>query len=119
MRSSTVRYGSRLPNTRSPRARDFAFDRHQTFQHTLGVGDELRVFEPGDQLGKRPAEIGRTQLEEIGRRWRALRDVQLAVEKHRRDRGRVHQVQHVAVRTAELLDLAFQLVVGAAQGGFG
>jgi hypothetical protein len=43
---------------------DLALDRHQPLQHARGVGAQLRVIELRGQVGQRPADVARDQVEQ-------------------------------------------------------
>jgi hypothetical protein len=94
---------------------DLALDRCQLVEHRVRVVGELRIVEPAREVADRPADVGGDQVEELDRRRSEERDPQRPVEKERRDRARRHQVLQVGVGSAQLVDLALQLLVDGGQ----
>lgn len=95
-----------------------ALDGVEAFEHLLGVLDQPAaavVVELRGEVGERAAGVGRDEVEDVARARRVELDAQGAVEEDRADVGRVHQVEEVVVRLAQLLDLDLQLLIDGRQ----
>ena len=116
MRSSVVRYGARRaidhrPSTCSTSVSNEA----ERVEHALRVVGQPVVAEPVREVHERPPDVGRDNVEQVGRARRVALDRERAVEKERPDVRRGDQVLQVRVGAHERVDLVFELVVDRRQ----
>ena len=85
---------------------DFMLDRAEFSDDPRGVGFEIGVVDAPLEVGERPADIRRDEIEDIHRARGIARDMKLAIEEDGGDRRRVHQVVQVAVGVGEFVHFA-------------
>ncbi len=94
---------------------DFPLDRRQAQQHCPGIGGEGGVGGERIEIGQRPADIARDDVEQRpgGRREEA--DVELHVEEQRRDIGAVEDVLQIVGGGALPIERFLQLAIEGGQ----
>ncbi len=84
---------------------------HLAAEHRADVVFEIRVGEPTDEVGQRPAVVAGNEIEQLGDRRREAADHEISVEENRRDLGALEEVVQVAVGAIELVDLVAELSI--------
>ena len=85
--------------------------RQQPLEHLARRIAQMAVAEALREMGDRPADVGRQQLQQRLHRRREPADAEAAIEEQRRDVGAVEQVVEIVGARLELADLGLELAV--------
>ena len=96
-------------------ARDFTFDGDLSVENVLGVDEEIAFPAEGFEVGQRPTDIAGDHMEQrLGGRSEEP-DIEMRVEKDRRDVGAVEDVLQIVGERALALQRLLKLAVEGAQ----
>ena len=93
----------------------FALDGLQPLEDHLNVAGQIVDHQFSGDVEQRPSHVAGNEIEDVAEAWSEEPHAQAPVDEDRSDLRRVHQVAHVVVGVADLVDLDLQFLVDGLQ----
>ena len=80
-------------------------DRRQVPQDRPGLAGQVHVHKVGRQVGDRPSDIGRPQVQELARGGREALHLKFSIDEHRGNVRAHQQIGEIVIAGDDVLDL--------------